>query len=128
MSRYYFAPQNPGLPPDYASHLVHQETHPSCRGDKKATTGVPARVLLDIGTRMCRNPMPSRFSMISVIMPAYNSEDFIAAAIDSILSQTFTDFELIISDDGSHDGTLEIARSYAARDKRTWVPSGENVG
>jgi glycosyltransferase involved in cell wall biosynthesis len=66
--------------------------------------------------------------MISVIMPAYNSEDFIAAAIDSILGQTFTDFELIISDDGSRDGTLEIARSCAARDKRIRVLSGENVG
>jgi glycosyltransferase involved in cell wall biosynthesis len=128
MSLDYFAPQNPGLPPDYASHLVRRETHPSRRGDKKATMGVAAWVLLNIRTRMCRNPMPSRFPMISVIMPAYNSEDFIAAAIDSILSQTFTDFELIISDDGSRDGTLEIARSYAARDKRIRVLSGENVG
>ena len=66
--------------------------------------------------------------MISVIMPAYNSEDFIAAAIESVLSQTFPDFELIVSDDGSRDGTLEIARSYAARDRRIRILSGENVG
>jgi glycosyltransferase involved in cell wall biosynthesis len=61
-------------------------------------------------------------------MPAYNSEDFIAAAIESVLGQTFSDFELIISDDGSSDGTLGIARFYAARDGRIRVLSGENVG
>lgn len=66
--------------------------------------------------------------MISIIMPAYNSEDFIAAAIESVLGQTFSDFELIISDDGSSDGTLGIARFYAARDGRIRVLSGENVG
>jgi glycosyltransferase involved in cell wall biosynthesis len=66
--------------------------------------------------------------MISVIMPAYNSEDFISEAINSVLNQTFPDFELIISDDGSTDRTLEIAQSYAARDKRVRVLQGENVG
>jgi len=66
--------------------------------------------------------------MISVIMPAYNSEEFISEAIESILDQTFRDFELIISDDGSRDRTLEIAQSYAARDQRILVLRGENVG
>ncbi|MEL7585427.1 MAG: glycosyltransferase [Prolixibacteraceae bacterium] len=49
---------------------------------------------------------------VSVIMPAFNSEKFITEAIDSILHQTFTDFELIIIDDGSTDKTFEIAKSY----------------
>jgi glycosyltransferase involved in cell wall biosynthesis len=67
--------------------------------------------------------------MISVIMPAYNSEDFIAEAIESVLNQTFRDFELIISDDASQDRTLEIAESYAAHDPRIRVLRGEkNVG
>ena len=57
-------------------------------------------------------------------MPAYNSEEFISEAIDSILSQTFPNFELIISDDGSRDRTLEIIQSYAARDHRIRVLLG----
>ena len=51
-------------------------------------------------------------------MPVYNGEKYIAEAIESILTQTFTDFELIIVDDGSQDGSWEIIRSYAARDDR----------
>ncbi|MDR3208253.1 MAG: glycosyltransferase [Rickettsiales bacterium] len=50
---------------------------------------------------------------ISVLMPAYNSEKYIAEAIDSILSQTFTNFEFIIINDGSTDKTAEIVRAYA---------------
>ena len=49
---------------------------------------------------------------ISVIMPAYNAARFLRVAIDSILCQTFTDFELIIINDGSTDNTEEIIRSY----------------
>ncbi len=49
---------------------------------------------------------------VSVIMPAYNAEKYIKEAIDSILNQTFKDFEFIIIDDGSTDGTKEIISSY----------------
>ena len=51
-------------------------------------------------------------SMISVLMTAYNCEKYIAQAIDSILQQTFTDFEFIILNDGSTDRTLDIIQSY----------------
>lgn len=49
---------------------------------------------------------------ISILMPVYNAERFLAAALDSILAQTFTDFELLILDDGSTDGSPELVRSY----------------
>ena len=51
-------------------------------------------------------------SKISVVMPAYNAEKYISEAIESILIQSFEDFELIIIDDGSTDNTVNIIRSY----------------
>lgn len=66
---------------------------------------------------------------VSVLMTAYNRGHFIAEAIESVLGQTFTDFELIIVDDGSKDRTVEIALSYAARDSRIQVVVNErNLG
>ncbi|MEN6414182.1 MAG: glycosyltransferase family 2 protein [Veillonellales bacterium] len=50
---------------------------------------------------------------VSVIMPVYNAQDYLREAIDSILSQTFIDFEFIIIDDGSTDNSLPIIKSYA---------------
>lgn len=55
---------------------------------------------------------------VSIGMVAYNGERFIRQAVDSLLAQTFRDFELIISDDASTDGTEAICRDYAVRDAR----------
>ncbi len=67
--------------------------------------------------------------LVSVIMPAYNVELYIAEAIDSILAQTFADFELIIVVDGSQDASATIARSYQQRDSRILVFQHErNMG
>lgn len=55
---------------------------------------------------------------ISIIMPCLNSAKYIAEAVNSILEQTFTDFELIVVDSGSTDGTLSILNGYGSRDKR----------
>ena len=67
--------------------------------------------------------------LVSVVMPVYNTELYVAEAIESILSQTFTDFELIIVDDGSEDGSLEIIRQFAARDRRIrLIALAENAG
>lgn len=65
---------------------------------------------------------------VSVVMPAYNAERFLAEAIDSVLVQTWHDFEFIILDDGSKDHTLEIAAGYARHDSRIRVESHANMG
>ena len=62
--------------------------------------------------------------LISVVIPAYNHEKFIGAAIESVLNQTLDDFELIIVDDGSTDKTAEIIKGYA--DKRIFYVWQEN--
>jgi glycosyltransferase involved in cell wall biosynthesis len=65
---------------------------------------------------------------ISVLLPVYNAERFVAEAVESILAQTFGDFELLALDDGSSDGSLLILREFAARDARMVVRSRENRG
>jgi len=66
---------------------------------------------------------------VSVIMSVYDGEKWLAEAIESILEQTFTDFEFIIVDDGSQDGTAEIVRSYETRDDRIrFFQLKKNVG
>lgn len=56
--------------------------------------------------------------LISVIIPVYNTEKFIARCIESVQNQTFQDFEIIIVDDKTPDGAMAIAESYAMRDNR----------
>jgi len=56
--------------------------------------------------------------LVSIGLPVYNGDNFLSQALESILSQTYSDFELIISDNGSTDRTKEISLAYAARDKR----------
>lgn len=66
---------------------------------------------------------------ISVVMAAYNAEKYLKEAMDSILSQTFGDFELIVIDDASADGSGQILRGYAAKDSRVVVLVNEqNLG
>jgi glycosyltransferase involved in cell wall biosynthesis len=55
---------------------------------------------------------------LSIGLPVYNGEKYIRCALDSILQQDYSDFELIISDNASQDGTAEICRAYAAKDGR----------
>ncbi|NES80204.1 MAG: glycosyltransferase family 2 protein [Moorea sp. SIO2B7] len=66
---------------------------------------------------------------VSIGLPVYNGEKFLKQAIDSILAQTFKDFELIISDNASTDKTEQICREYAAKDKRiSYYRNNENRG
>lgn len=66
--------------------------------------------------------------LVSVVLPVYNGEKYLAEAIDSILMQTFKDFELIMIDDGSTDSSQSILREYEARDARIRVLLHENQG
>ena len=70
----------------------------------------------------------STFPKISVIVPVYNTEKYLHRCIDSILSQSFTDFELLLIDDGSKDGSGAICDEYAAKDNRVRVFHKENGG
>jgi glycosyltransferase involved in cell wall biosynthesis len=66
---------------------------------------------------------------VSVLMPAYNAEKYVGEAIESILNQTFTNFEFIIIDDGSSDRTWEIIQDYAIKDARiTALKHEKNIG
>jgi glycosyltransferase involved in cell wall biosynthesis len=66
---------------------------------------------------------------VSIGLPVYNGERFLATAIDCILAQDFDDFELIIADNASTDGSIEIAAEYAGRDNRISIhTSGVNRG
>lgn len=66
--------------------------------------------------------------MISIIVPVYNAEKYIRSCIESILAQTFTDFELILVDDGSPDNCPAICDEYAEKDSRIKVIHQENGG
>ena len=65
---------------------------------------------------------------VSVIIPVYNVEAYLRRCIDSVLAQTFTDFELILVDDGSSDRSGVICDEYAANDSRIHVIHQENSG
>ena len=65
---------------------------------------------------------------ISVIIPVYNAEKYLHRCIDSILAQSFTDFELLLIDDGSKDNSGTICDEYAAKDSRVRVFHKENGG
>ena len=65
---------------------------------------------------------------VSIIVPVYNTEKYLAQCIDSILAQTFSDFELILVNDGSKDNSGKICDEYAQKDSRIVVINKENGG
>ena len=65
---------------------------------------------------------------ISVLIPVWHAVRFLPAALESVLGQTFTDFEVIAIDDGTSDGSAEVLAAFAARDSRVRVVRQENQG
>jgi glycosyltransferase involved in cell wall biosynthesis len=65
---------------------------------------------------------------LSIVVPFYNVERYIADCLDSLRRQTFTDFEVILVDDGSKDDSVEAARDFCARDSRFRLITQENQG
>lgn len=67
--------------------------------------------------------------LVSVIIPSYNTADFIGYAIKSVISQSFEDFECLVVDDASNDGSAAIIEEFARKDSRvSYILLKENVG
>ena len=67
--------------------------------------------------------------LVSIGLPVYNGERFLTQALEALLSQTFTDFEIVISDNNSVDGTQAICERYAARHERiSYIRQAANLG
>ncbi len=64
--------------------------------------------------------------LVSVVILCYNQARFLGDAIESVLSQTYEDFEVVVVDDGSEDHTSEVASGYAAKDPRVRLIRQEN--
>ena len=74
-------------------------------------------------------PEAGKLPIVSIGMPVYNGEKYIYDALNSLQAQTFTDFELIISDNASTDRTRQICQEYALRDKRIiYLRQNDNIG
>jgi glycosyltransferase involved in cell wall biosynthesis len=71
---------------------------------------------------------PGQPPTISILIPIYNAERFLRETLDTVLAQTFGDFECLTIDDGSTDGSLGILQEYAARDERVRVTTRPNKG
>ena len=65
-------------------------------------------------------------TLVSVLIPVYNSEKFIGKTIDSVLGQTFKDFEVLLLDDGSADKSSEIIKSYTD-DRVKYIPCSHDL-
>ena len=66
--------------------------------------------------------------MVSIIIPAYNVENYIGECLKSVLCQTYSDIEVVVVDDGSTDGTNAVARAVADKDSRVRIIRQENMG
>ena len=66
--------------------------------------------------------------LVSIITPCYNGEKYVAKTIESVLAQTYTNWEMIVIDDGSKDGSADVVRGYIEKDARISLLQQENAG
>ena len=66
--------------------------------------------------------------MVSIIVPIYNAEQYLRRCVDSILNQEYTDYELLLVNDGSTDASGDICEEYGDQDPRVIVIQKENTG
>lgn len=76
----------------------------------------------------CKIDISCTVPLISVIMPVFNSEDFLERALSSVATQTFSNFELIIINDGSTDKSLDIINSFVSKYKNFRLINNKNIG
>lgn len=67
-------------------------------------------------------------SRLSIIIPVYNNENYLRSSLQSVLAQTYPDFEVLVVDDGSTDGSRAICQEFAQKDKRLRIIHKENGG
>ena len=79
-------------------------------------------------TTLLKDSVKPEEILVSVVMPVYNGEVYLAEAIESVLSQTYKNFELIIIDDGSKDRSAEIIKKYCDKDSRVILHQQANSG
>lgn len=75
-------------------------------------------------SQLTKPPLPG---LVSIVLPVHNGERYVAAAIQSVLAQTYTNFELIIVDDGSTDATPSILRNFEQKDQRVRIINQSNL-
>ena len=83
---------------------------------------------VQLSDTLSTNLFEDRSMRVSIIIPAYNSQRYLAATLDSVLAQTVPDWELVIVDDGSSDDTPQIVQQYSRRDNRIRSIRQENAG
>ena len=71
--------------------------------------------------------MTSSNALVSVLLSTYNSEESIGESIESLLSQTYKNLEILISDDGSTDSTKEICKKFQLKDERILFSSNKKI-
>lgn len=76
------------------------------------------RPLTGVSSFLASSTSTPHIPLVSVIVPAYNAEAYIAITLNSVLSQTYKNIEVVVVDDGSHDGTAHIVKTIAQRDSR----------
>ena len=112
---------------DMLSKLLTSERLSGARRQAFDRLPVPVRSLLRRAIQ--RDPLFERESaVVTVIVPVYNVERYLAECLRSIVNQSYSRLQIILVDDGSTDGSLAIAESYARRDKRVTLVRQENAG